>query len=164
EEDLTAEALVPCDRAHEALGSLQQAGDVLKGDGRREHLAGRIVPRHRLRLVLRERAEIKGRALIELAEAAPENPTALREHRNRYAAARREVHLLHDVVAVHAETQLEHHAIVEPPAVLSEERELQAGDVGMRDDRAVGGALRQGPIESPHVQLLTEVVAVVARI
>src|SRR5262249_59882140 len=78
EEEAPAEALIPGDGLHDALGRLERAvHHVHERHGRSERAAVRGEPADRLRLVLRERADVEGRALVELSDAAPENAAAV---------------------------------------------------------------------------------------
>ena len=61
-----------------------------------------------------------------------------------------------------AEAELEHQPIVDAPAILREQRELGAADLGMRQRRRVRRPLGQRAVEPHDVDLLAVVVAVEA--
>ncbi len=111
-------------------------------------------------LVLREGADVQGRALRELAKAATENSPALGQQAHRNAHSRRKVHAFDDIIAIGTHAQLEIQPIVDPPAVLGEKGEFGTADLGVGQSRGVGRSLGKGAIEPDDIELLAVVFAV----
>ena len=129
-------------------------------DGCTESRAVGSEPTDGLYVVLREGADIQGRALRELAKASTENSPALGQQAHRNAHPRRKVHAFDDIVAIGTHAQLEIQPIVDPPAVLGEKGQFGAADLGVRQSRGVGRSLGKRAIEPDDIELLAVVFAV----
>ena len=74
------------------------------------------------------------------------------------------VRVLDDVVEIGAEPELEIESIIDAPAILREHRKLGPVHFRMRQRRRIRDSLGQGPIEANGIDLVTEVVAIEARV
>ena len=130
-EEEAAESLVPGDGLDDALRRLELAVEhVNEGDW-----APSGAPSAASRLTvctscLREGADRQRRALGEFAEPS-QNPAAFGKQADGHARARRVVDALDDIVEVHPHAEFEAQTIVDAPAILHEQRELGAADLGL---------------------------------
>jgi hypothetical protein len=75
---------------------------------------------------------IGGAKGLPSANSPAKNPSTVRQHAHRHPDPRRVVGALDDIIEVGTETQLEVQAVVDAPAILREEGELGAADLGVR--------------------------------